>query len=140
MVGREQGRSAGGQAKLSPCYPASLMVGTWSLFLVVKGYVKKRGNTNIKTTQIFRAKYKEGGYWMRKSEKQRRSTGQKLEEQLKKKIKMGRMKETQKTDNILREPVPAPRMPASSSVHLPPNFHCDSYIWRFRQGMRVSFN
>lgn len=77
---------------------------------------------------------------MRKSEKQRRSTGQKLEEQLKKKIKMGRMKETQKTDNILREPVPAPRMPASSSAHLPPNFHCDSYIWRFRQGMRVSFN
>lgn len=57
--------------------------------------------------------------------KQRRNTSQKLEEKLKKKSGKNE-RNSEKTDNILREQIPAQRVPASSNAHLPPNLHCDS--------------
>lgn len=102
MVGREQGTV--GQAKLTLCYPASLMVGTWSLFLAVIGYVKKKKEETL-TLRGDKIKNKEGSYWMRKTgeRKKRRNTSQKLEEKLKKKIKVGRMKETQRRQIMYSE-------------------------------------
>lgn len=72
-------------------------------------------------------KNKEGSHWMRKTgeRKQRRNTSQKLEEKLKKKSGKNE-RNSEKTDNILREQIPAQRVPASSNAHLPPNLHCDS--------------
>lgn len=81
------------------------------------------------TLRRVKIKNKESSYWMRKTgkrkaeKKHRSKAGRKAE----KENKGGKNeRNSEKTDNILREQVPAQRVPASSNAHLPPNLHCDS--------------